>query len=380
MIGGGPAAHAAAGAYREAGGTLPLRMLAAESHAPYRRPPLTKEYLRGESGRGELPLEPGEWYRRREIEIELDAEVVGLDLERGRAVLADGRGLGCERCLLATGSRPLVPPIPGADGARVLTVRTIGDSERLATLGGGRVLVAGSGFIGCEAAASLAMLGAETVLATLEAAPQVERLGGEAAERIGGWLQRLGVELLPEASLVELAEGAGEIRASFEDGRARTADAVLLALGIERNDRLARDAGLAGEEGVLVDAAMVSSHPDLLAAGDVALAHNATAGRRLSVEHWGEALNMGRVAGRTLAGREAAWDAVPGFWSTIGERTLKYAGWGDGWEEARFEAGEGESFSISYGSGGELVGILAHRDDRAYEEGKRRIEERDRWS
>jgi 3-phenylpropionate/trans-cinnamate dioxygenase ferredoxin reductase subunit len=379
IAGGGPGAHAAAGAYREAGGSGPVTILATELELPYERPPLTKEYLRGESSRGDLALEPAGWYREREIEVVLGAPVTALDLEAGEARTEDGRRWPFERCLLATGARPLVPDLPGADGPDVRQLRTVADSEQLAALSGNRVLLVGSGFIGCEAAVSMALRGAEVTVATLERRPQLERLGEQVAERIAAWLEECGITLLAEAKLKEIVAERGGAAAHFEDGRAREADAVVLALGVVRNDSLAATAGVEVDEGVPVDAAMVSSDPRLLAAGDVAFAHNSTAGRRLRVEHWGEALNQGEVAGRTLAGAEASWDGAPGFWSVLGERTLKYAGWGDGWDEIQFEPGEGESFAARYGKGGELVGVLAHDDDGAYEDGKRAIEERARW-
>ncbi|HEV7483935.1 MAG TPA: FAD-dependent oxidoreductase [Solirubrobacterales bacterium] len=380
IVGGGPAAHAAAGAYRDAGGTLAVRILAAESDLPYERPPLTKRYLRGKSSPGDLLLAHADWYQEREVVVEREAEVVDLDLDAGEARCADGRVWGFQRCLLASGARPLLPEVPGADGPDVRTVRTIADSEQLRAVAECSVLVVGSGFVGCEAAASLAMLGAEVTVATLEASPQVERLGEEPAARIESWLSGQGVELLTEADLAEIAVEPGGSLVRFEDGREARTDAVVLALGITRNDELAARAGVRVDDGVLVDAAMVSSDPRLLACGDVAAAWNSAAGRRLRVEHWGEALNMGEVAGRTLAGCEAKWDVAPGFWSTIGERTLKYAGWGDGWDEVRFEPGAGQSFVAYYGRGGELVGVLAHDDDGAYERGRSEVEEHARWS
>ncbi|HEY2715473.1 MAG TPA: FAD-dependent oxidoreductase [Solirubrobacterales bacterium] len=381
IVGGGPAAHAAAAAYREAGGTLPLRILSREHELPYERPPLTKEYLRGEMSRADLLVDRAAWYREREVEVELGAEVTELDLAAGKARAAGDRAWSFERCLLATGARPLAPDVPGADGPDVRLVRTIADSDQLRGLAASAVLVVGSGFIGCEAAASLAQLGARVRMATLEASPQVGRLGAAASSRILGWLEDLGVELLAEAALAEIDDRPGGSLARFEDGREVAADAVVLALGIERNDSLAVAAGVAAEDGVLVDAAMVSSDPRLLAAGDVAAAENSAAGRRLRVEHWGEALNMGAVAGRTLAGEAGArWAEAPGFWSAIGERRLKYAGWGDGWDEVRFAPGAGGSFVARYGRDGELVGVLAHEDDEAYEAGKRAIEGRSPWS
>jgi 3-phenylpropionate/trans-cinnamate dioxygenase ferredoxin reductase subunit len=378
IVGGGPAAHAAAGAYREAGGEGPVTILAAEHQLPYERPPLTKGYLRGESGPEDLPIEPAGWYFDRDIELRRGVEVAALDLDAGRAATVSGETHSFDRVLLATGARPKVPPVPGADGPGVRYIRTVIDSELLAEQAGASVVVVGSGFIGCEAAASLAMLGTEVTMATLEASPQAARLGEEVSARIRGWLEDYGVTFLPEAKLAEVVT-TESVLARFEDGREASAAAVLLALGVDRNDGLAVAAGVEVDEGVLVDAAMVSTDERLLAAGDVAYARNATAERRLRVEHWGEALNMGAIAGATLAGASAEWKVAPGFWSEIGGHTLKCAGWGDGFDEVRFEAGDDGAFAAWYGRGGELVGVVAHEDDEAYEKGKERIEERAPW-
>jgi NAD(P)H-nitrite reductase large subunit len=382
IVGGGPAAQTAAGAYREAGGTGTVTILAREPDPPYERPPLTKDFLRGESEREALPLADAKWYARRKIDLRTGVEVAELDLTAGDAWTAKGEAFSFDRILLATGADPAVPSIPGADAAAVQTMRRIGDSERLGELGrGDSALVVGSGFVGCEAAASLALRGAEVTVATLEVAPQVERLGAEVAAEITAWLEDLGVEILPEAELASIrATGDRSARARFADGDERSADRVLLALGVERNDGLAAAAGIPVEDGVQVGPSMESADPRLLAAGDVAFAFNGTAGRRLRVEHWGEALNMGEVAGRTLAGEEAAWDVAPGFWSTIGAHTLKYVGWGDGWDESRFEPGEEGAFACWYGRDGELVGVVSHLDDAASERGRELIEERAPWS
>ena len=376
IVGGGPAGQAAAGAYREAGGEGAVTILAREPDPPYERPPLTKDFLRGESGRHALPLEEAGWYKEHAIDLRTDAEVAEIDLGAREARTA-GEAFPFDRLLLATGADPIVPEVPGADGPAVQTVRRIADSERLGELGSGdAVLVVGSGFIGCEAAASLAMRGAEVTMATLEEAPQRQRLGAEVAAEIAGWLEGLGVEILPEAELASIRSA----RAKFADGEERVADRVLLALGVERNEALAAAVGLPVEDGVQVGPTMESADPRLLAAGDVAFAFNATAGRRLRVEHWGEALNMGEVAGKTMAGVEAAWDVAPGFWSEIGAHTLKYVGWGDGYDDSRFEAGEEGAFACWYGRGGELVGAVSHLDDAAYERGRELIEERAPWS
>jgi NADPH-dependent 2,4-dienoyl-CoA reductase/sulfur reductase-like enzyme len=118
----------------------------------------------------------------------------------------------------------------------------------------------------------------------------------------------------------------------------------------------------------------------LLAAGDVCLAENAAAGRPLRVEHWGDALGQGSVAGRTVAGASARWSEVPGFWSTIGSHTLKCAAWGDGYEETRLQRRPGGGFEAWYGRGGRIVGVLAYDADETYERGRELIAEGAPWS
>lgn len=381
IVGGGPAGQAAADAYREAGGEGSVTILAREPDPPYERPPLTKDFLRGESGREALPLVEDGWYAEHGVDLRTDVEVVEIDVSRTDVWSANGEAFPFDRLLLATGADPIVPPLPGADGPAVQTVRRIGDSERLGEIGAGdAALVVGSGFVGCEAAASLAMRGVEVTIASLEEAPQAERLGPEVAAEVTAWLEGLGVEILPEAELASIRPaGDRSARARFADGEERVADRVLLALGVERNDGLAAAVGLSVDDGIEVGPTMESDDPRLLAAGDVAFAFNGAAGRRLRVEHWGEALNMGEVAGKTMAGEEAAWAVAPGFWSVIGAHTLKYVGWGDGYDESRFEPGEEGAFACWYGKGGELVGVVSHLDDAAYERGRELIEERAPW-
>ena len=172
--------------------------------------------------------------------------------------------------------------------------------------------------------------------------------------------------MLAETELAEIASGAeGRLSVRFADGRSQDTEAVLAALGIARNTGLAEEAGVAVDGGVLVDAAMALLPSAPTGRRGCRFCPQLAAGRRLRVEHWGEALNMGEVAGRTMAGVEAGWGVAPGFWSTIGERTMKYAGWGDGWDEMIFEDGKGESFAAWYGRDREIVGVARPRSRRA---------------
>jgi NADPH-dependent 2,4-dienoyl-CoA reductase/sulfur reductase-like enzyme len=155
------------------------------------------------------------------------------------------------------------------------------------------------------------------------------------------------------------------------------ADVVLLATGVAPASELAEAAGLALEDGaVVVDASMRTADPAVFAVGDVAAAVNAAAGRRLHVEHWGDALAHGEVAGRVLAGEDATWSTAPGFWSTIGDRVLKHAAWGDGFDAAEVEAEEAGRLVVRYRRGGETVGLLAMGDDDAYAAAQAQLEDR----
>lgn len=375
IVGGGPAGLATARAYRETGGEARVSLLTAEPYPPYNRPPLTKEYLRGEASREDLPIENETWYRENGVDLRLVTGVARLD-RAGQIMVTDAdEELPYDACVLATGSEPLRLPVPGADDPGILTMRTVENSSRLqGRVGRGhKTVVVGSGFIGCEAAASLSLRGAEVILISLEQSPQGERLGNEVGARIEGWLRDYAVELRLESRIEGLERTGTGYAVSVEDGDTVDTQTVLFGAGVAPRTGLAEDAGLEVDGGVITDSSMRTSAPGIFAVGDIARAYNESAGRHLSVEHWGDALEHGRIAGTVLAGSEAAWTMAPGFWSTIGDKTLKYWAWGDGWDEQIFED-KGEAFTTWYGKEGKLVGVLSHGTDEDYEEGRDRIE------
>jgi 3-phenylpropionate/trans-cinnamate dioxygenase ferredoxin reductase component len=375
IVGAGPSGLATARAYREGGGKGRVTMLTPEPYAPYNRPPLTKTYLRGEALREDLPLESDDWYVDNDVELRLFTNASAIDRERRVVVTDEGEELAYDFCVLATGSEPVRPPVPGGDDPEILTMRTIENSTRLQERIGedGRVVVVGSGFIGCEAAASLSLRGAEVTLLSRDTSPQGRRLGREVGERIEGWLRDFGVELRLGAKIegIEHTDGGHAVR--LGDGETVETGTVLFATGVRPRIRLAAEAGLEVDHGIITDSSMRTSAPGILAVGDIAQAYNEAAGRHLSVEHWGDALEHGRIAGTVISGGEAAWSMAPGFWSTIGDKTLKYWAWGDGWDEEVFE-NEGEAFTVWYGKDGVLVGILSHGKDEDYEQGRDLIE------
>ncbi len=376
IVGAGPAGLSTARAYRACGGEAEVTLVGEEPLLPYRRPPLTKELVRGELGAHELAIETEDWFAANDVKLLRGARVTSIAPEEGVVTLESYVRLPAETIVLAAGSRPARPPIAGAEHPDVHTIRTLADSERvIAALDSGqRAVVVGTGFIGCELAASLALRGVAVTLIGQERLPQLARLGELAARRIAAWLAELGVELRGESSLAAVHEGR---IVELDDESRHDACAVILATGVHPRGELAQASGIQTSDAgaVIVDAAMRarSAHGNVLAVGDVACAFNACARRHLRVEHWGDALGHGEVAGRTLAHGDGCWEEVPGFWSTIGAHTLKYAAWGDGFESSHALSAPDGSFTVWYERDGATVGVLTHERDEEYERGRELI-------
>ena len=380
VVGGGPAGLAAARGYRASGGRGAVAIVTDEHRMPYNRPPLTKELLRGESSEDDLPIEAEGWLQDQDVSL-VCGRAVSLDPVDRAVSLSGGRELRYRSCVLATGAEPTRLPVPGADHPAVRVIRTLDHVRDLTARleDGDALVVIGSGFIGCEIAASLKRRGHDVTLISDEEEPNAARLGLEAAAEIAGWLKDAGVDVNLGVGVEEIAavDGSLEVRA----GAVRRQGAVVvMAAGLSPRGELAAAAGLALCGGAVpVNAAMCTTIEGLYAAGDVAFAQNALAGRALRVEHWGDALGQGEVAGRSAVGEDAHWDAVPGFWSTIGAHVLKYAAWGDGFDQTRLEHHGSGSFTAWYGRDGRIVGVLTHEADEDYERGSSLIAERAPW-
>ncbi len=374
VIGGGPAGLEAVRAYRDNGGQGSVSMVSAETHPPYNRPPLSKDFLRGELDASELPLETADFYDRAGVTLLTEQEVTHLDLTARRATLGSGERLDFATCVLATGSVAAPFEVPGGDHHDVHLLRSRDHGHRLreAAADAHRAVVVGSGFIGCEAAMSLAQVGIAVTMVTPETWPQADRLGSEVGERIAGWLGDAGVELRSGRTVDSVRDGS---TVGLDDGSTLSADQVLAATGAKPAAGFVAGSSLDLVDGLVpVDAGMRTGSEGVFAAGDVALAHNETAGRRLRVEHWGEAMAMGAVAGANAAGGAETWSAVPGFWTEIGAHTVKYAAWGDGHDEVRVVDHEAGSFTAWYLSEEVVVGVLTHDADEDYERGSDLVE------
>ena len=337
IVGAGLAGAKAAETLREEGFDGRLVLVGDEAERPYERPPLSKEYLRGETA--EKPYVHGEdFYAEREIELWTSARVTGVDAGRGELRLEDDRRLGYDRLLLATGAEPRRLDVPGAELAGILYLRTVADSERIAERfeRGRRVVVVGSGWIGAEIAASARMKGCEVTMIEMATLPLERVLGPEVGQIYLDVHRDHGIEFLPETT-VERFEGEGSLeRVLTRDGALIETDVAIVGVGVTPRVQLAEAAGLRVENGILVDERLESSVPGVFAAGDVANAHHPFYERRLRVEHWANALNQGPAAARAMLGEPVSYDEIPYFFSDQYETGMEYAGFAPEWDEVVF--------------------------------------------
>lgn len=364
VVGGGAAANSFAHAYRDAGGVEQVTVVSDDERAPYFRPHLTKDLLAGRMDEDAIGLDD-EWYLARNVDLQLRRRVDGIDL--GTRTLATAEGpIAFGRLVVATGSSASQLPVPGADSPFVHRIRSLADTRRLldTIADGGPVAIVGSGFIGCEVASSLRDRGHEVRMLSNEPAPQAERLGAAVGDLIAGWLRDHGIALDGGVDVTEIMATDGSAVVRTGDGRAVEAAHVVLATGAKPNTALLDPIGLADTSGVPVDASMRTPAADVFAVGDIAHAENVTAGRRLRVEHWGDAERMGEIAAHVIAGHDDRWAEVPGFWSAICGHELKYVAWGDGWDQV-VERRSAEGVTFWYGREGRTVGVLTdnHNDD-----------------
>jgi 3-phenylpropionate/trans-cinnamate dioxygenase ferredoxin reductase subunit len=327
VVGGGLAGATAASTLREEGFDGRIVLLAREHEEPYHRPPLSKEYLRGEQA--DLPVHPSAQYGEQEIELRLGETAAALDPKAREVVLEGGERIAYDALLLATGSEPRALTLPGAELEGVHYLRTHPDSDalRAAFAGSPRVAVIGAGWIGCEVAASARTLGCEVTVVAPQAVPLERMLGARIGGVYGDVHREHGVHLLLEHEVQALA-GAGRVeRMTLTDGTQIDCDVVVAGIGADPRVALAQAAGIAVGNGVVVDGRLATDAPGVFAAGDIAnVPYPLYGGRRIRVEHWANAQDQGPAAARAMLGSDAAWDKVPYFFSDQYDVGMEFAG------------------------------------------------------
>ncbi|POM23514.1 Anthranilate 1,2-dioxygenase system ferredoxin--NAD(+) reductase component [Actinomadura rubteroloni] len=324
IVGGGLAAAKACEALRDEGFDGRIVLIGREEHLPYERPPLSKGYLQGDSGRDEMVVHDRDWYDRNAVELRLGAEVTAIDPGGRTVTLAGGERIGYDKLLLATGARPRRLAVPGADGPTVRYLRTVDDSERLrdTLAAAARIAIIGGGWIGLEVAAAARAAGAEVTVIESESAPLLRVLGPRIADVFTKLHREHGVEFAFGARVAEIT-AAGVLLA---DGTRVDADAVVVGVGAVPDTGLAEAAGLAVGDGIEVGADLRTSDPDIFAAGDVAGAYHPLLERRVRVEHWANALNQPAVAARGMLGRPGGYENLPYFYTDQYDLGMEYVG------------------------------------------------------
>ncbi len=336
VVGGGLAAAKAVETLREEGYAGALTVVAREAHRPYERPPLSKDYLRGEAGADAVfPLDDA-WYAQHDVDLRTRTSATALDLAAHAVTLDDGQRLTYEKLLLATGSRPRRLPVPGADQEGVVSLRTLDDSDRLAAsfaelarTGAGRLAIVGDGWIGLEVAAAARSAGLAVSVVGQGAHPLERVLGPEMGELFGQLHAEHEVHLHRRARAVAITGEGRATGVALADGTHVDADLVLVAVGADPETGLAESAGLALDSatgGVVASATLQTTDPDVFVAGDVASVPYPRYGRAIRVEHWATALSQGPHAARSVLGATDPYPELPYFFSDQYDLGMEYLG------------------------------------------------------
>ncbi len=333
LVGAGQAALSATQTLRSSGFDGEIVLVGDERHAPYQRPPLSKEYLLGESGLEDIWLAPQKWYADNQVKLELGKRAVRVDRRSRDVELDDGRVLKADAVLLATGGSPR--KFPGAESERVLYLRTLDDADRMRRYvrPGRRIAIVGAGFIGSEVAASARALGAEVTLLEAMKTP-LERVLGEAMGGVCGSLHKEnGVDLRCGVSIETIACSDTGALIRTRDGECIEADAVIVGIGVVPNSDIAKASEITVGNGIRVDEFCRTDVPGIYAAGDVANHYHPLFDCRMRVEHFDNAIRQGAVAAMNMLGVRTSYADPHWFWSDQYGHNLQYVGYAPRWDE-----------------------------------------------
>jgi 3-phenylpropionate/trans-cinnamate dioxygenase ferredoxin reductase subunit len=338
-----------------------VTLISSEAHLPYQRPPLSKGFLRGTEPFEDAFIAPLREYERLGIDLMLGRTVERLEPEHKQVRLEGDQVIPYDRILIATGGRNRRLRFPGADREGVFDLRTVEDSEgiRAAARAGRRAVVIGLGFIGCEVAASLRMLGLDVTAIDPGRAPLARVLGPEVGGVIASLHQSRGVHLVLGDGVERLEGGERVERVLTTSGQRFECDFVVAGIGIEPEVELLRAAGARISNGVEVDEYCRTSLPDVYAAGDIADHAHPLFGR-IRVEHYNNAEKQGRAAGASLVDKGVPYDYVHSFWSDQFDQTVEYVGFAPQWDSITVEGSlPDRDFIVRYLRGGRLVAAAA---------------------
>ncbi len=327
IVGGGLAAAKATEGLRDGGFEGRIVLVGTERHLPYERPPLSKGYLWGDEELEQAFVHTPSWYDERDIDLRLGTAGTGIDLDAHTLATDDGP-VDYDRLLIATGARPRRLALADDSGAPVAYLRTIEDSQRLQAelQPGRRIVIVGGGWIGLEVAAAARTAGCEVVVLEALDLPLVRILGPEVAEVFRALHVEHGVDLRTNVAVASIDQDRGQAVVGLADGSTMTADLLIVGVGVAPNSELAEAAGLATDNGVVVDEHLQASHPDVFAAGDVANAYHPLLERHVRNEHWDTAIEQGRTAANNMLDAEESYSRLPYFFTDQYDMGMEYVG------------------------------------------------------
>jgi 3-phenylpropionate/trans-cinnamate dioxygenase ferredoxin reductase subunit len=364
LIGGFAAGYAAA-ELRKRGADGEILLVGREPEPPYERPPLSKEYLRGEAKREDAYVNPVAWYEENGVELRTGTNVMALDTDARVAKLQGGDEVEFEKALLATGANVNILRVEGAGQEGIHYLRAFGNSDgiREAAEGAERVVLIGGSYIGCEVAASLTAKGTQCAIVMMEDVALSRTFGEEAGRWFHELLESKGVEIHGGETL-QAFEGDGNVKGVItESGKVVEGDVVVVGAGVKPDVMLAQKAGLEIDEdsgGIKCDETLQSSVEGIYAAGDICSYDSRVHGRRLRVEHWDVAMQQGQHAARSMMGDAKPYEVVPYFFSDLADWAgLEYVGPATDWDEEiwRGDRDSGE-FAVFYLKDGKVAGAL----------------------
>jgi 3-phenylpropionate/trans-cinnamate dioxygenase ferredoxin reductase subunit len=380
LVGGGMASAQCAAELRKRGAEGSILLVGREPEPPYERPPLSKEYLRGEASREDAYVNPASWYEENRVELLAGTNVMSLDPAARTASLQGGDEVAFGKALIATGAMVNILRVEGAENEGVHYLRAYGNSDaiRADAEAAKHVVLVGGSYIGCEVAASLTAKGAKCTIVMMEDVALSRTFGEEA----GRWFQ----ELLESKGIVfhggeelEAFEGDGRVNAVLtKSGRAIECDAVVVGAGVRPDAMLAQRAGLEVDDGIVCDSKLATSTADIFAAGDCCSYDSVVHGRRLRVEHWDVAMQQGIHAAGNMLGEDKDYEVVPYFFSDLADWVgLEYVGPAYEWDEEIWR-GDRDSgkFSVWYLSDNRVAGALSVDRSEDLAEARRMLADR----
>jgi 3-phenylpropionate/trans-cinnamate dioxygenase ferredoxin reductase component len=363
LVGGGMASAHCAAELRRRGAEGSILLVGREPEPPYERPPLSKEYLRGEGRREDAYVNPPSWYEENAVELLSGLNVMSLDPEARTAKIQGGEEVSFGSALLGTGAMVNILRVEGAENEGIHYLRAFGNSDaiRADAEAAEHVVLVGGSYIGTEVAASLTAKGVGCTIVTMEGVALSRTFG----ERAGRWFQQRledhGVTVHGGEEL-EAFEGDGRVKAVVtKSGLSVECDAAVVGAGVRADAMLAQRAGLEVDDGIVCDAKLQTSTEGVYAAGDCCSYDSVVHGRRLRVEHWDVAMQQGIHVARNMLGDDREYDVVPYFFSDLADwASLEYVGPAYEWDEEvwRGDCDSGE-FSVWYLKDGRVAGCLS---------------------